>query len=144
MANEQNLIPFKKGQCGNPKGRPRNNVPEMVRQIFKSKRKVTALKKCAINKTEAATWENIVFSMPFDDLKVLAQSSSTPTYPKGLAIALITDMKNGTTKTINKLREWQFGKVAQAIELSGQVKGAEPLTIEVIDRREQVEPTEEL
>ena len=40
MANEQNLRePWKPGQSGNPKGRPKNRVPEQLVTIFGSKAK---------------------------------------------------------------------------------------------------------
>lgn len=142
--NTDGLIPWRPGQSGNPNGRPRNNVPDIAAKIMGSKKRVTALHKCLISKTEAATWESVVFSMPLDQLKLLVKSDETPMYPKGLAMALITDLKNGTTKTLDKLREWQFGKAAQSISVNGELKGTEPLTIEIIDSREQVdEPADE-
>lgn len=133
--------PWKPGQSGNPKGRPKSRVPEALAKILGSKRRASQLREQGITATEARQWENIVFSADVDTLKVIVRSEVTPAWPKGLAVAVLTDMKDGTTKTLDKVREWQFGKAAQALNISGELKGPEPLTIEIIDNREQVDNT---
>ena len=56
MANEQNLRePWKPGQSGNPKGRPKNRVPEQLVTIFGSKAK--AKKFYCLSATEINEWE---------------------------------------------------------------------------------------
>lgn len=136
----ENLKPFPKGVSGNPKGRPKNRVNEQLETLLGSRTRARAVRDSGLTKAEAETWENIVFSLPLDLLKAVAQGESTPAYPKGLAIALIGDMKEGTTKTLDKLREWQFGKASQPVDVSGKLEGAQPIAVEIIDRREQVRP----
>lgn len=143
MANNKNLRePWRPGQSGNPKGRPKDRVLEIAGQIL-GKRKARQLRDQGITAAEASRWENIIFSADVDTLKIIVRSDAAPAWPKGLAVAILTDMKDGTTKTLDKLREWQFGKAAQALNISGELKGAEPLTIEIIDRREQIDPPPE-
>ena len=61
----------------------------------------------------------------------MAKWDEAPAYPKGLAIALLTDMKNGKTTTLDKLRERVHGKEIQRIELTGKDGAAliEPRTL---------------
>lgn len=118
MANEQNLrAPWKPGESGNPKGRPKNRVPEQLAVIFGSKTK--AKKFYDLSGGEVDSWEKAVLAMSTDQLKLLAKWGDAPTYPKGLAVAILTDMKNGRTTTIDKLRERQYGKPTQKIDVSG-------------------------
>jgi hypothetical protein len=74
-------------------------------------------------------------------LKTLASWPDANSYAKGLAMAILFDLKNGNTKTIDKLRERQFGKAVQKVELTGKDGtpfNPEPLTIEIIDSRDKV------
>lgn len=141
MPNPENILPhrFKPGQSGNPKGRPRNRVPDTIARIFGSKTRARSIRESAITRSEANTWEQIVISLPLDLLKALAKSELTPAYAKGLAIALMSDMKEGNIKTLAQLREWQYGKAAQPVEMSGELAGPGPIEVEIIDRREQAD-----
>ena len=121
MANEQNLIPFKPGQSGNPKGRPKSRVPEQLVKIFGSKAR--AKKFYSLAAGEIDEWESAILSMSANDLKLLAKWDEAPAYPKGLAIAVLNDMKNGKTTTLDKLRERQYGKPTQRMEVTGKDGG---------------------
>ena len=103
MANEQNLIPFKPGQSGNPKGRPKSRVPEQLVKIFGSKAR--AKKFYSLSAGEIDEWESAILSMSANDLKLLAKWDEAPAYPKGLAIAVLNDMKNGKTTPLDKYRD---------------------------------------
>lgn len=81
MANEQNLIPFKPGQSGNPKGRPKSRVPEQLVKIFGSKAR--AKKFYSLSAGEIDEWESAILSMSANDLKLLAKWDEAPAYPKG-------------------------------------------------------------
>ena len=117
MSSQNLREPWRPGQSGNPKGRPKNRVPEQLAVIFGSKAR--AKRFYNLSGDEIDSWEKAVLAMSADPLKLLAKWSDAPTYPKGLAVAILTDMKNGRTATLDKLRERQYGKPAQRIDVSG-------------------------
>ncbi|MFK1774396.1 DUF5681 domain-containing protein [Bacteroides fragilis] len=112
---------FKPGQSGNPKGRPKSRVPEQLVKIFGSKAR--AKKFYSLSSVEIDEWEAAILSFSANDLKLLAKWDAAPAYPKGLAIAVLSDMKNGKTTTLDKLRERQYGKPTQRMELTGKDGG---------------------
>lgn len=127
---------FKPGQSGNPKGRPKNRVPEQLIQIFGSKAK--AKKFYCLSAGEINEWEAVILTLSADDLKVLAKWSNAPAYPKGLAIAVLSDMKNGKTTTLDKLRERQYGKPTQRMEVTGK-DGADLIPARTLTKEEAKE-----
>lgn len=136
--NDENIIPhqFKKGQSGNPKGRPKSRVPEQLVKIFGSKSK--AKKFYSLSGSEINEWEATILTLSADELKVLAKWDKAPAYPKGLAIAVLSDMKNGKTTTLDKLRERQYGKATQHVEVTGK-DGAELIPARTLTKEEAKE-----
>lgn len=112
---------FKPGQSGNPKGRPKSRVPEQLVKIFGSKAR--AKKFYSLSAVEIDEWEAAILTFNANDLKLLAKWEDAPAYPKGLAIAVLSDMKNGKTTTLDKLRERQYGKPTQRMEVTGKDGG---------------------
>ena len=118
MANEQNLRePWKPGQSGNPKGRPKNRVPEQLVTIFGSKAK--AKKFYCLSATEINEWEAAILTLSAEDLKVLAKWSGAPSYPKGLAIAVLSDMKIESPDDMVTAAKAIFEKYGCAVLLKG-------------------------
>lgn len=64
--------------------------------------------------------EQVVLACEMSDLKALMQADKVPVYLKGLISAIFTDMKNGTSRTIETLRERQYGAIARRLEITGQ------------------------
>jgi hypothetical protein len=129
--------PFRKGESGNPEGRPKSRVPDALKIILGKKR---AKKFYQLNEAEVNEWEAAILTMTTNELKALASWEDANSYAKGLAISILFDMKNGNTKTLDKLRERQFGKAVQKVELTGKDGAAlnpEPITIEIIDNRDK-------
>jgi hypothetical protein len=81
--------------------------------------------------------------MSVNELKALASWEDINSYAKGLAMGILFDMKNGNTKTIDKLRERQFGKAVQNVELTGAV-GASLVPARVLSKAEAKELLESL
>jgi len=137
MPNRKNIIPyqFKPGQSGNPKGRPPNRVPE---QLVKIMGKVQAKKFYKLSAVEITEWEAALLTMNANQLKLLAQWDEANAYPKGLAISILTDMKNGKTKTLDKLRERVLGRPTQRMEITGR-DGADFMPARVLTKKEAKE-----
>lgn len=131
--------PFKPGQSGNPNGRPKNRVPEQLEKVMG---KAQAKKIFKLNNLELEEWEATLFTLTVNQLKLLAKWDKTIAYPKGLAISILNDMKNGNTKTLDKLRERVFGRPTQRMEITGRDGKdlvTDPIMIEIIDSRDKVD-----
>lgn len=103
--------PFKPGQSGDPNG-PKSRVPAQLAEVMGKSQAKNIFK---LNNLEIEEWDAILLSMTFNQLKLLAQWDGASAYPKGLAISILYDMKNGNTKTLDKLREHIVGKPSQRL-----------------------------
>lgn len=142
MPNRENIIPhqFKPGQSGNPKGRPPNRVPA---QLVKIMGKVQARKFYNLSATEINEWEAAILTMNANQLKLLAQWDEANAYPKGLAISVLMDMKNGNTKTLDKLRERVVGRPTQRMEITGK-DGKDIVPARILTKKEAKELLDDL
>jgi hypothetical protein len=141
--NTSGLKPFQKGESGNPEGRPPSRVPNALKKILGTR---AAKKFSQLTAAEINEWEAAVLTMTSTELKTLASWEDANSYAKGLAMGILFDMKNGNTKTIDKLRERQFGKAVQKVELTGKdgkPLNPEPIMIEIIDNRSKVDSDNE-
>lgn len=73
-----------------------------------------------LSQSEIDEAELLILSCEVADLKALMQADETPIYIKGLISAIFTDMKNGNSRTIESLRDRQYGGIAQRLEISGR------------------------
>lgn len=106
---------FKPGQCGNPAGRKKDRVKALLREVLPKAK----LKKAeALTIDEINTIEKAVLALELPDIQLLAKAESTPAYMKTLAMAIIIDMKNGQTKTVDLLRNRQYGSPAQKVDVT--------------------------
>lgn len=119
MPNPQNLkAPWKKGQSGNPNGRPKNRVTsEWLPKCF-GKTRTRQIK--ALTPEEVNCWERLLIALSAPELQVIAKWDESPAYAKNLSLAILFDMKNGRTATLDKLRDRQYGETTQKIELTGK------------------------
>lgn len=114
----------------------------MPEQLEKVMGKAQAKKIFKLNNLELEEWEATLLTLTVNQLKLLAQWDKTIAYAKGLAISILNDMKNGNTKTLDKLRERVFKLPTQRMEITGR-DGKDlatgPIMIEIIDSRDKVD-----
>lgn len=113
--------PWAKGECGNPTnknnhGRPKNRATELHKQLLGQK---AAKKFYGITNEELDTYDAMLETLTMAELQVLAKADDSPVYLKNYAIAILTDMKNGKTTTIDRIRENRHGKNKQTLEVTG-------------------------
>lgn len=101
----KNLIPFKKGQSGNPNGRPRKFVSKLT-QMGYSKREVID------------TIENIL-SMTLEEMKDIYNDDRATILEKIISSALRKSIEKGDISTIETLLTRVYGKAEQKVEVSG-------------------------
>lgn len=134
MANPQNLNePWKPGQSGNPKGRPKNRVINTWLPACFGKKRTKQMEELTID--EINTIERRLLVASTDELTMLAKYEGAPAYAKNLVMAILFDTKHGKTTTIDKLRERQYGKAVQKIELTGK-DGADLMAPRVLSKDE--------
>lgn len=102
---------FKPGQSGNPKGRPRDEAGAAAKELF-SKDRVEELK-AKLTQGQLDGWEQLLLKMTTPETQALVKWDNCPNYAKSIAMAILHDMKNGRTFTVDKLRERQFGRAIQ-------------------------------
>ncbi len=107
MANEDNLKPFKKGQSGNPKGRPKKLYTDHISDIKSQGYR-------APTRTEYFEMIGLLLTMEEKDLKDFAKDKSRPYWVRLIIIDMNT--KNTRQKMMSDYRDWLFGKAKQEVE----------------------------
>ena len=116
MANEENLKPFKKGESGNPNGRPKGTRSRstIVREWLE----------CSEVMTNPITGEK----------ETLQQSDI-------ITLALIKKARKGDVQAFKELMDSGFGRTVQEIEQT--INGGKPDKVEIIIRRPNVPDTDD-
>ena len=106
MANNPNasanLIPAKKGEVRNPKGRPKNKLKDL--------KDVTGL-----TKDDMLKGMGIILALPIDQIELLARSRKEPIWKVGIAAAIKADIDRGVIPTFDSLADRKFGKATQSV-----------------------------
>lgn len=126
MANEQNLIPFQKGQSGNPNGRP--------------KKFTTLLKDIGYKQSEINDTIQNMLAMSTDELKDIAMSDDSTILEKTVANALYRSFRKGSLYSIETLMTRVFGKPKEELQLEGNVN-LTGIEIQIIKSDRQTETT---
>lgn len=81
-----------------------------------------------------------LMQLPKPELKDIAESEKHPVWVVNIARAIFKDTGKGVIFTIRELMDRLYGKAASNIDLTsgGDPFAHEPISIEIIDRREQV------
>lgn len=107
MANEKNLIPFVKGQSGNPSGRP--------------KKFTTLLKEQGYKQSEINDTIQTMLSFTIDELKIVHDSDEATILEKTIANALYRSFKKGSLYSIETLLTRSFGKPKEQLDIDANI-----------------------
>lgn len=131
---------WKPGQSGNPKGRPRNRAVELLSTILTKKQ---VQMNTQLTEAEINAIENIILSLDIKALQQVAKNDDTPAYMKTLAMAAILDMKNGRTKTMDLLRDRQFGSVRKTVDVTTNGQSMTPVSMTPKEAKDMLRKIEE-
>lgn len=139
FANIENYK-WQPGQSGNPKGRPRNRVKELMEGLLtvKQVKENTNLEERDINAIELK-----ILSLDTPALQAIAKSEKTPVYMRTLAMAAMWDMKKGKTQTMNLLRDRQFGAVKKQVDVTTNGESMAPQSMTPDEAKDLLKRIEE-
>jgi hypothetical protein len=102
VAKEDNLIPFKPGESGNPLGRPRKYISTLKAQGY--------------TKSEATDCIQVLISMDEAQLKEVAETDGHTILEQIVAAALLESKRKKTLYNIETLLTRLYGQPKQEIE----------------------------
>lgn len=102
--NEQNLIPFQKGQSGNPNGRPRKYVSTLRESGYK----LSEINDCI----------QVMMAMTVDELKEAFENKNATVLEKTIAAAIKKSIENGSLYSIETLLSRVYGKPKEQVDMN--------------------------
>lgn len=101
--NTENLIPFVKGQSGNPNGRPKSFISTLRDQGYKN--------------VEITDTIRVLIGLDIEELKAVHDSGDI--FIKTICNALIKSYKKGSLYSIETLLSRAFGKPTEQLTIDG-------------------------
>jgi hypothetical protein len=113
MPKPENIVKhrFKKGQSGNPDGRPKKNYSDVISELRAKGYKPPC-------KSEYFDMIGMLLVMNEEDLQDFAKDASKPYWIRSIAIDL--NNKNMRQKITSDHRDWLFGKASQKMEVENK------------------------
>ena len=118
MANEQNLIPVKKGEIRNPNGRPRKYVSLLKEQGYKVSE---------INDTIQA-----MMAMDIEELKSVWDNPKGTILEKTIAAAMRKSLEKGSLYSLETLLTRVYGKPKETVDTTNKTELTGKIQVEVI------------
>ena len=115
MANEKNLIPYKKGQTGNPNGRPKK-VETILRQVFLDEYNVK------ITKSQTEDIIKGILSKSRSELIDLAKNDDLPFWVAMIAKKATRDYEKGSIHLLELLFDRVYGKPKETVDQNIEAK----------------------
>lgn len=109
MANEQNLIPYKKGQSGNPNGRPKK-IENVLKDVFLSEYNVK------LSKSQTEEIIKNILSKSRSELIELAKNDDLPFWISMIAKKATRDYERGSIHLLELLFDRVYGKPKETVD----------------------------
>jgi len=115
LANEKNLIPYKKGQTGNPNGRPKK-VETILREVFLDEYNVK------ITKSQTEDIIKGILSKSRSELIDLAKNDDLPFWVAMIAKKATRDYEKGSIHLLELLFDRVYGKPKETVDQNIEAK----------------------
>ena len=115
MANEENLIPYKKGQSGNPNGRPKK-IENVLKDVFLSEYNVK------LSKSQTEEIIKNILSKSKSELVELAKNDNLPFWISMIAKKATRDYERGSIHLLELLFDRVYGKPKETVDQNIEAK----------------------
>ncbi len=115
MANEENLIPYKKGQSGNPNGRPKK-IENVLKDVFLSEYNVK------LSKSQTEEILKNILSKSRSELIELAKNDDLPFWISMIAKKATRDYERGSIHLLELLFDRVYGKPKETVDQNIEAK----------------------
>jgi len=115
LANEENLIPYKKGQSGNPNGRPKK-IENVLKDVFLSEYNVK------LSKSQTEEIIKNILSKSKSELVELAKNDNLPFWISMIAKKATRDYERGSIHLLELLFDRVYGKPKETVDQNIEAK----------------------